>query len=49
MDDLENTTSNIKLYRTQSLTVNPQDDTYINANDQDKNYGKSDVLMADDQ
>ncbi|MEI6672492.1 MAG: hypothetical protein WCL02_03950 [bacterium] len=49
MDDFDNITTNIKLYKNYSIPALVKYDTYLNANDQEKNYGKSDLLLADNQ
>ena len=48
MDNFDNKVSNIKFYKHESIQIHPKYDTYINSNDQDKNYGNSDLLFADD-
>jgi len=50
MDDFNNKVSNVILYKNQSITLDAQYDTYINANNKNKNksYGKSELLLADE-
>jgi hypothetical protein len=48
MDDFDNNVSNIRLYKSEHITVPAQYDTYINETNQDNNYGIADTLSADD-
>ncbi|MFZ2912557.1 MAG: DUF4215 domain-containing protein, partial [Candidatus Absconditicoccaceae bacterium] len=49
MEDFQNNISEIKLFKTASIKLYPQYDTYINGNENDnlKNYGISRSLVAD--
>jgi hypothetical protein len=48
MDDFDNNVSNIRLYKSENITVPAQYDTYIDETQQDNNYGIADLLRADD-
>ena len=47
MEDFGNDVSNTHVYKADTISIYPQYDTYINASEQNNNYGKSEVLVAD--
>jgi hypothetical protein len=49
MDNFDNNVSNIGLYKIADISIPAQYDTYIDAIQQDNNYGGSNQLRADDQ
>ena len=49
MDNFDNNVSSIKLYKSDAITVPAEYDTYIDATQQNNNYGNANLLLADDQ